>query len=190
MQTEDQVACDVHLIQKISDGDRAAFETFHNKYVNLVFSTVLKILNNTADTEDVTQNVMFMVWEKSPMFDASRGNPLTWLTTMARNKAIDKMRSIQRRSRLHEEVEAEIAIGDILNFVRPGDRIDASEHGDIIRSAVLKLNPEQRQVIEMSYFMGLTQLQIAEQTNTPLGTIKARIRRGILQLQKIVKNKF
>jgi len=187
---DDQVASDVLLIQKISSGDREAFETFHNKYVNLVFSTVLKILNNTADTEDVTQNVMFMVWEKSPMFDATRGNPLTWVSTMARNKAIDKMRSIQRRNRLHEEAEAEIAIDEFLNVARPGDSIEASEQGHIIRSAVLKLNPEQRQVIEMSYFMGLTQLQIAERTNTPLGTIKARIRRGILQLQKIVKNKF
>jgi RNA polymerase sigma-70 factor (ECF subfamily) len=186
VQTEEQVAEDVALIQQIGQGNRAAFEKFHRQYANLIFSTTFKVLNNQSDAEDVTQDVMFMLWEKSPMFDASRGKPLTWVTTMARNKAIDRLRSIQRRSRLHDEVECEAGREANVSFEQPADSMDSSEQGQIVRSAVMKLNREQRQVIEMSYFMGLTQQQISERINAPLGTVKARIRRGMLRLKKIV----
>lgn len=177
---------DIELMQRIGTGDRASFEEFYRRHIALVFSSAFKILNNSSDAEDVAQEVMFMVWEKSPMYDVSRGKPLNWAVTMTRNKAIDRLRSIQRRLRLNDDAEREIAPTPRLGNDRPSDHLDSGEKQQIVRSAVMKLNCEQRQVIEMSYFGGLTQLEISTRLNTPLGTIKARIRRGMLRLKKIV----
>jgi len=177
---------DIELMQRIGTGDRASFEEFYRRHIALVFSSAFKILNNSSDAEDVAQEVMFMVWEKSPMYDVSRGKPLNWAVTMTRNKAIDRLRSIQRRLRLNDDAEREIAPPPRLGNDRPSDHLDSGEKQQIVRSAVMKLNREQRQVIEMSYFGGLTQLEISTRLNTPLGTIKARIRRGMLRLKKIV----
>ena len=177
---------DVELMQRIGTGDRASFEEFYRRHIALVFSTAFKILNNSSDAEDVTQEVMFMVWEKSPMYEVSRGKPLNWAVTMTRNKAIDRLRSIQRRLRLNDDAEREIAPPPRLGKDRPSDHLDSGEKQQIVRSAVMKLNREQRQVIEMSYFGGLTQLEISTRLKTPLGTIKARIHRGMLRLKKIV----
>ena len=177
---------DIELIRRIGGGDRSSFEEFYRRHVALVFSTAFKILNNSSDAEDVTQEVMFMVWEKSPMYEPSRGKPLSWAVTMTRNKAIDRLRSIQRRLRLNDDAEREITPPPLHGNNRPTDHLDSGEKQQIVRSAVMKLNQVQRQVIEMAYFGGLTQLEISSRLNTPLGTIKARIRRGMLRLKKIV----
>jgi RNA polymerase sigma-70 factor (ECF subfamily) len=177
---------DVELIQRIGRGDSDSFAKFYKRHAPLIFSTAYKILNNPNDAEDVTQEVMFMIWEKSPMYEVSRGKPLNWAVTMTRNKAIDRLRSIQRRLRLNDDAEREMEPLTRLGHDRAIDRIESGEKQKIVRAAVMKLNSEQRQVIEMSYFGGLTQLEISSRLNTPLGTIKARIRRGMLRLKKIV----
>jgi RNA polymerase sigma-70 factor (ECF subfamily) len=176
---------DVELIKRIGVGDRIAFEEFHRRYVALIFSTAIKILNNQTEAEDVTQEVMFMIWEKSPMYEVTRGKPLNWAITMTRNKAIDRLRSIQRRSRLRDDVQREMP-PEILHSVRPEDEMTAGEKNQIVRSAVMKLNRDQREVIEMAYFGGMTQQEISTRLQTPIGTVKARIRRGMIRLKKIV----
>lgn len=186
MQSEEQVAEDIELIKKIGTGDRASFEEFYRRYAALIYSTAFRVLNHQTDAEDVMQDVMFMIWEKSPMFDSARGKPLTWAITMTRNKAIDRLRSIQRRMRLHDEVENEVAQATPSTYHAPADSIETTEQSQIIRSAVIKLNKEQRQVIEMSYFGGMTQQEISERIRSPIGTVKARIRRGMLRLKKLV----
>ncbi len=178
---------DVELIQRIGRGDRECFEEFYNRHAALVYSTAYKVLNNADDAQDVTQDVMFMVWEKSPMYEESRGKPLSWAITMTRNKAIDRLRSVQRRLRLKDDVEKEtLPLQSAGGDDRTADLLDAGEKQQIVRSAVMKLNREQREVIEMAYFGGLTQLEISQRLKTPLGTVKARIRRGMLRLRKIV----
>lgn len=184
-QVED-IAADVELIRRIGTGDRAAFEDFYKRYIGLVYSAAFRVLNNQGDAEDVAQDVMFMIWEKSPMFDPQRGKPITWALTMTRNKAIDRLRSVQRRCRLQDEVERETGAEEFIHDRRPADEIDALEKGHIVRTAVMKLNREQREVIELAYFGGLTQQEIAARLHEPLGTVKARIRRGMLRLKKIV----
>jgi RNA polymerase sigma-70 factor, ECF subfamily len=178
---------DIELIQRIGVGDRECFEEFYNRHSSLVYSTAYKVLNNADDAEDVTQDVMFMVWEKSPMYEEARGKPLSWAITMTRNKAIDRLRSVQRRLRLKDDVEKEtlpLQRGGLEE--RPADLLDAGETRQLVRSAVMKLNREQREVIEMAYFGGLTQQEISQRLKTPLGTVKARIRRGMLRLRKMV----
>jgi RNA polymerase sigma-70 factor (ECF subfamily) len=176
---------DVELIQRVGLGDRACFEEFYNRHSALIYSTAYKVLNNADDAEDVLQDVMFMVWEKSPMYEVSRGKPLNWAITMTRNKAIDRLRSVQRRLRLKEDAGREMQ-PLLPEGSRPESTLDLGEKSQIVRSAVMKLNREQREVIEMAYFGGLTQLEISQRLQTPLGTVKARIRRGMQRLRKIV----
>jgi len=177
---------DIDLIRRIGLADSSAFEELYQRYSGVVYSTAYRVLNSAADAEEVAQEVFFMIWEKSPMFDAARGKPITWVLTMTRNKSIDRLRSLQRRFRLQDEVEKETSTDDFIHERRPADEIDAMEKGQIVRSAVMKLNREQREVIEMAYFGGLTQQEIASRLHEPLGTVKARIRRGMFRLKKIV----
>lgn len=174
------------LIRRIGEGDRKAFEEFYDQFGGVVYSTAFKVLNDLRDAEDVAQEVFVMIWEKAKMYDPTRGKPLTWVVTMTRNKSIDKLRSLQRRFRLRDELEEEAASEDFTSDRAPIDEVESSERGKIIRSAVMKLSKEQRQVIEMAYFSGLTQNEIADHLREPLGTVKARIRRGMIKLRRIV----
>jgi RNA polymerase sigma-70 factor (ECF subfamily) len=105
---------------------------------------------------------------------------------MTRNKSIDRLRSLQRRYRLHDDVQNENASNDISASREPFEDLDSSEKGRILRTAVMKLSKEQREAIEMAYFSGLTQQEIAAKLREPLGTVKARIRRGMMRLKKII----
>ena len=174
------------LIRKIGMGDRASFEEFYARFSGLVYSTALKVLANEADAQDVAQDVLFMIWEKAPMYDPARGKPLTWAITMTRNKAIDRLRSHQRRNRLRDDVQRESDHDDFITTTEPLDMLESTERGELLRSAVMKLSREQREAIEMAYFRGLTQQEIASRLDEPLGTVKARIRRGMLRLKKIM----
>jgi RNA polymerase sigma-70 factor (ECF subfamily) len=176
---------DADLIRRIGMGDVVAFREFYKAHCGIVYSTAFRVLNNPQDAEDVLQETMFMVWEKSPMYEESRGKPATWAVAMARNKAIDKLRSIQRRTRLNEDAEAEIP-EQVHRDEIPNDLLSIAEDGNRVRTAVMKLNREQREVIEMAYFKGLTQQQISEKLHAPVSTVKARIRRGIIRLRKLV----
>jgi RNA polymerase sigma-70 factor (ECF subfamily) len=104
---------------------------------------------------------------------------------MARNKAIDRLRQLQRRTRLHDDAGREQP-DQWIERELPDDLMSLSEDGTRVRSAVMKLNREQREVIEMAYFKGLTQQQISEKLHAPVSTVKARIRRGIIRLRKLV----
>jgi RNA polymerase sigma-70 factor (ECF subfamily) len=175
---------DIDLIQRMGTGDMEAFAAFHRRHAGIIYSTAHRVLNNESEAEDVAQEVLFMLWEKSPMYDISRGKPVTWLVTMTRNKAIDRLRSLQRRSRLQDEVKLENP--ESTDTRTPAQSLRASEKNDLVRQAVMKLNPEQREVIEMLYFSGLSQQEICDRLDKPLSTVKARIHRGMVRLRKIV----
>lgn len=175
---------DVELIQRIGTGDAEAFAIFHRRHIGIVYSTAHRVLNNDTDAEDVAQEVMFMLWEKSPMYDISRGKPVTWAVTMTRNKAIDRLRSLQRRNRLQDQVRLENP--ESTDDRTPAQSMRSNEKNQLVRTAVMKLNPDQREVIEMLYFSGLSQQEISDRIHKPLSTVKARIHRGMVRLRKIV----
>jgi RNA polymerase sigma-70 factor (ECF subfamily) len=177
---------EVELIRKIGQGDRASFAEFYEKFGGVIYSTAMRVLNDPRDAEDVAQEVFVMIWEKANMYDPTRGKPLTWAVTMTRNKSIDRLRSLQRRFRLRDELENEAAAADVTTDRVPLDDVETQERGQILRSAVMKLSKEQREVIEMAYFSGLTQNEIADRLHEPLGTVKARIRRGMIKLRRLV----
>lgn len=184
-QTTETPTTDLSLLDRIAAGDRASFDQFVTRMERLVFSTVYKVLNDRQDTEDVCQEVFFQVWQKAGLYNAQRGKPTTWVATLARNRAIDKIRHKQRQSRLLDSYSDKMQPRDF-DDVDSSDLLDAKECGAEVRSAVMQLSKEQRQAIEMAYFKGLTQSEIAGRLNQPLGTVKARIRRGMVKLRERV----
>lgn len=180
----------VDLIRRIGAGDHGGFSEFYDRFSGLIYSTALRVLSDPDDAADVAQEVFFMLWEKAPMYDPSRGKPVTWVITMTRNKAIDRLRSQMRRSRLMDEAR-EDSEKEERSAERPSlERMEMSDENQLLRTAVMKLSQEQREAIEMAYFNGLTQREIAVRLQEPLGTVKARIRRGIVKLRKLIGVEF
>ena len=173
---------DGELLRRIGAGDRDAFAEFYDRYSTLMFSVACKILNNSNEAEDVLQETCVQIWEKAERFDPKLGKASSWAATLARNKAIDRIRASQRRSRLAEEAGAELAITNEVADTA-NEAIHGHDKAKLIQSAIGELPAEQRHAIELAYFSGLTQHEISEKLKEPLGTIKARIRRGLLKLR-------
>lgn len=187
LEQERQIKEDIQLIQRIAERDSAAFQTFYQKYSGLIFAAISNVLNDHHDTEDVMQEVLVQLWNKAHLYEPRKGKPLTWLTTMARNRAIDRIRSKQRRSRLNDDFENENKKLQ-LEFEESGlELLEEKERDTLVKNAVSKLNEDQREAIYLAYFNGLTQAEVAERLNEPLGAIKARIRRGVNRLEALVK---
>ena len=180
---------DMKLMERIAHKDAAAFNQFYRRYGGLLFSTISKVLNDHHDAEDIMQEVMVQLWQKAHLYEPRKGKPLTWLTTMAKNRAIDRIRSKQRRSRLSEEFTAEHHVTQP-EFDESGhDILQTKERDTNLRQAVTKLTRDQQQAIKLTYFDGLTQAEVAERLHEPLGTIKARIRRGVTRLEDLMRSK-
>jgi RNA polymerase sigma-70 factor (ECF subfamily) len=173
---------DVELLRQIASGDRPAFAEFYDRYSTLMYSVAFKILNDAGEAEDVLQEAFLQIWEKAGKFDPKLGKASSWAAVLARNKAVDKIRASQRRSRLADEAGTAHAIAEE-TAATVNDSLHGHEQAKLIQSAIVGLPGEQRQAIELAYFSGLTQDEISKKLNTPLGTIKARIRRGLLKLR-------
>jgi len=182
-----QVEIDIALLQRIAERDAVSFQTFYRKYSGLMFATISNVLNDHHDAEDVMQEVLVQVWNKAHLYEPRKGKPLTWLTTMARNRAIDRIRSKQRRSRLNDDFEVENKNVQPEFDVSGRETLEDKERDNIVQRAVSKLNPDQREAIHLAYFSGLTQAEVAERLREPLGTVKARIRRGVNRLETLIK---
>ena len=178
---------DMKLMERIAHKDAAAFQLFYRKYGGLLFSTISKVLNDHHDTEDIMQEVLVQLWQKAHLYEARKGKPLTWLTTLAKNRAIDRIRSKQRRARLNEDFGSEHKVTQP-EFDESGQEIlQLKERDGLLRTAVTRLTPDQQEAIKLTYFNGMTQAEVAEKLHEPLGTIKARIRRGVTRLEDLMK---
>ena len=185
-----ELANEVLLLQKIAQGDKRAFAEFYDHFSGVLFSAALRVLNNREATEDVIQDVFIQIWEKAPLYDATRGKPLTWAMTLTRNKSIDRLRSLQRRARLHDDAGKEAQTTEQFDGHSALDDVENTERGAIVRAAVEKLTKEQRQALEMAFFGSLTHTEIAERLGEPVGTIKARIRRGMMKLRDVLESRL
>jgi RNA polymerase sigma-70 factor (ECF subfamily) len=139
-------------------------------------------LNDQSEAEDVLQETFLQIWEKAGNFDPKLGKASSWAAILTRNKAIDRIRASQRRSRLAETAGVEFAVVAEVNDTA-NEAIHGHDKAKIIQSAIVELPMEQRRAIELAYFSGLTQQEISKKLAEPLGTIKARIRRGLLKLR-------
>jgi RNA polymerase sigma-70 factor (ECF subfamily) len=174
---------DAQVIVRIRSGDRAAFLEFYDRYAPLLLSVAARVLGDRREAEDVLQDVCTQIWQKSSGYDPALGSLSSWAVTLTRNKAIDRIRASTRRRRLMEE----IAIAAEMPDAAPpsaNEVLHGRERAQQIRSALTQLSADQRQVIELAFFAGLSQSEIAARLEQPLGTIKARIRRGMLRLRQ------
>jgi RNA polymerase sigma-70 factor (ECF subfamily) len=181
-----ELAAEIELLKRIGAGDRHSFEQLYERFSGVLFSTAYRVLNNQEAAEDVLQDVFVQIWDKAPLYDPLRGKPLTWAVTLTRNKSIDRLRSTQRRNRLQDDVEKESQTFEQFDDKSSVDAVDAMEKGAMVRGAIKKLSKDQREAIELAFFSGLTQTEIAERLGEPLGTIKARIRRGMMKLREVI----
>lgn len=188
--TAQQLDAEIELLRRVAKGDRSAFEELYDRFSGVLFSTAYRVLNNQEATEDVTQDVFIQIWEKAPLYNPALGKPMTWAITLTRNKAIDRLRSMQRRGRLQDEMQREAETFEQFDERSSFDAASGVETGKLVRDAVQKLSKDQREAIELAFFSSLTQTEIAERLNEPLGTVKARIRRGMLRLKEILSSKL
>ena len=171
---------DREAIARAGAGDAAALEVLYDRYSTLVYSLALRILRNTGDAEDVTQEVFAQLWRQASRFDPQRGAVGAWLSVIARSRALDRLRR-QGGGRVTTGAEELDAIPDPAPSV---ELITASaEQVSAARDALASLPAEQRTALELAYYEGLTQAEIAERTSTPLGTVKTRIRTGLQRIR-------
>jgi RNA polymerase sigma-70 factor (ECF subfamily) len=182
----DDRAVELDLLARVAKRERAAFEQLYDRYANILYATAMKFLKEDADAQDVVQDVFIQIWDKAKLYDPAKGKPLTWALTLTRNRSIDRIRAIQRRTRLRDDFEKETVADESAGIREALSGVDASEKSQILRDAVGRLSPEQRKVIELAFFGGFTQSEIADRLGEPLGTVKARARRGLMKLKEIL----
>jgi len=187
--TDDDRGVELALLARIAKRERAAFEELYTRYANILYATAMKFLKEDADAQDVVQDVFIQIWDKAKLYDPAKGKPLTWALTLTRNRSIDRIRAIQRRTRLRDDFEKETVPDESAGVREALTGVDAREKNRILQDAVGRLSAEQRKVIELAFFQGLTQSEIAEQLGEPLGTVKARARRGLMKLKEILGEK-
>jgi RNA polymerase sigma-70 factor (ECF subfamily) len=185
----DDRSVELDLLTRITKRERAAFEELYIRYSNILYATAMKFLKEDADAQDVVQDVFIQIWDKAKLYDPAKGKPLTWALTMTRNRSIDRIRAIQRRTRLRDDFEKETVADESAGIREALSGVDASERTQILREAVARLSPEQRKVIDLAFFGGLTQSEIADRLGEPLGTVKARARRGLMKLKELLGEK-
>lgn len=175
------------LLRLVAGGDEAAFARLYDLFSRPLFSLATGILRDVTAAEEVVQEVFVHIWERADLFDARCGKPLTWAVVLTRNKAIDRLRALQRRQRLAQALE-EAGETSLHHDPHSASRqLAARESIDAMRQALTELAVEQRQAVELAFLGGLTQTEIAAQLGLPLGTVKARIRRGMLQLRALLE---
>ena len=167
---------DLALLQQIQQGDQEAMGAFYDRYSKMVYSVALRVLNDASEAEDVMQEVLVQVWRNPGAFVAGRGSLGGWLVVVARNRAVDKL----RRRKVSDPIEL-FALPSSTNLAKESERAILMEK---IRAAMTALPAEQRAALELAYFEGLSHSEIAEKTSEPLGTIKTRIRLGLIALRK------
>ena len=182
MEPEATSEADIILLHAIAHGDEAALASLYDRYRLILFGLLVRILNSRQEAEDILQEVFIQVWRRAADFDERRGKPFTWLVTLARSRAIDRLRQLSARERLAVASAQEA----------PPEASDASleayrsEQKEIVAGALAQLPEEQRHSLLLAYFEGLTQSEIATRLGTPLGTVKTRMRTGMIKLRDLL----
>jgi len=182
-----ELQSEIELLRQVGRGDRRSFEQLYERFSGVLFSIAYRMLNSQEAAEDVLQDVFVQIWKKAPLFDPTRGRPMTWAVTLTRNKAIDLIRSAQRRSGLHDTMLREKRALRYFDDRSSFDAVASDEMSKLVRAAIEKLSKEQRVAIELAFVASMTQAEIAEYLDQPLGTIKARIRLGMLALREMIE---
>lgn len=168
------------LLLATAGGDRGAFENLYGRTSAKLFGICLRILSERTQAEEALQDVYLAIWHKAGLYDGERASPITWLAMIARNKAIDHLRS-HKADRLSQPIDLAAELPD--DGASVSDLADAHAESRRLRACFDELSGEQRGVIHTAFFEGCTYEEIAARSDTPLGTVKSWIRRGLLKLK-------
>jgi len=170
------ISPDLAVVTAVKSGDQGAMAELYDRYSSVVYAVALRVLGDTMAAEDVLQEVFLQLWRNPSAFDAARGSLGAWLAVIARNRAIDALR----------KRKPETDIEDLVVSVAPdlASEVDRSRAAEKVRGVLGSMPSAQRSALEMVYFQGLSHSEIADKTGEPLGTIKTRIRAGLMMLRK------
>jgi RNA polymerase sigma-70 factor (ECF subfamily) len=173
---------DAALVRAMADGDDRALGALYDRWQGIVHGVVARILRQPNDIEDIVEETFWQAWRQASRFDPARGAVQTWLLTIARSRALDRARAIRRRRESPiEGDDGEVVVQQVAPD-DPGLDAEAAERRRVVTAALAQLPAEQREVLELGYYGGLSQSEIAERTGQPLGTVKTRMR---LAMQKL-----
>ncbi len=183
---------DLRLMKRIIGRDQRAFAELYDRYTSVIYTMVLRMVKSTAEAEDLVQEIFVQIWKKAHLFAESKGSVYTWVMTMARRKAIDKVRSqdyVNRGDSVDDD-ERPLDIPDAAFEANPLIATVSREYEELMRSSLVAISADQRSIIELSYYDGYTQAQIAERLQLPLGTVKTRMRQGLIKLRDSLKGRL
>jgi RNA polymerase sigma-70 factor (ECF subfamily) len=173
------------LIGRVAEGDQSALTTLYDATSRLVFGLILRVVVDRSTAEEVLLDVYTQVWRQASTYDTKRGAPLAWLMTIARTRSIDRLRSGKHE---HQNRESLDAIGEITSSsASPEADSVTAERRQLLRAALDTLSAEQREVIELAYYAGLSHSEIALKLGQPLGTVKTRTRLGMMKLRDMLR---
>ncbi len=174
---------DLALLERVQAGDEQALAEMYDRFTPMLYPVALRILRRAADAEDAVQDVWMQVWRRSASYDPKRGAVAAWLLTVVRTRALDRYRSLASRTRAEGRVDPH---DQVTPPVDPTASAVSGQIGARVRDALAQLEPQQRQVLEIAYFEGLSQTEIAERIKAPLGTVKSWTRQGLMRLRDLV----
>jgi len=171
---------------RVAAGDVAALRALYDEHAARAIAIAMRILRNVEEAEDVVQDTFLEVWRRSAQFDDARGTAIAWIVTIARSRAIDRLRATQTAGRALDGV---VANEDVMRTALPSpvDRMEERREGTRVATALAALPAPQRETIELAYFEGLSQSEIAAKTGTPLGTVKMRVKLAMSKLAGLLK---
>lgn len=175
----DSPSIDVRLLERIAAKDAVAVSDLYDRHSRLLYGLILRILRDRSEAEEVLQEVFVSVWTRAETYNLALGSPIAWLVRIARNRAIDRLRANSTRERVAGQACADIEAAE-----DPETNAVFHERQRAVTQALDALPVEQRELIEQAYFLGLTQAELAERHSLPLGTVKTRIRSGMMLLRQ------
>lgn len=178
------------LLAAMARGDKAALGRLYDQLAKPLYSLAFRVLNDASEAQDVVQDVFLQMWHKAATYDTTRGSVFGWAATLTRNRAIDRVRMRKRRTALLATSAPDLQPAAVGGEGDSADSLWLREKAGAVRAALGSLSSDQKQAVELAFFGGLTQQEIAAKLNEPLGTIKARIRRGLLKLRETLPTRL
>ncbi|MEZ4808632.1 MAG: sigma-70 family RNA polymerase sigma factor [Flavobacteriales bacterium] len=175
-------ATDVPLLRAVQQGDQSALAALYDAYSGALYGVILRVLRKEDMAQEVLQDTFVKIWRSAAAYDPSKGRPFTWMLNIARNTAIDMLRSALVRN-----ADAIRSLDDRVYHLGHDDVRDAMDGADV-RDVLARLRPEHRQLIDLAYYQGYSQQEIANNTGLPLGTVKSRTRSALLELRSFLKD--
>jgi len=176
---------EVDLLARIARRDQQALSELYDRYHRILFKIIVTIVKQTEEAEDVLQEVFTLIWNKAESFDKSKGSAYTWISTLGRNKALDRLRSRSHKQSKQTDYDPDFSILDQTesDIQTPLENTILGERSKLVHLALKEIPIDQQEVIRIAYFEGYSQSEIADRLKLPLGTVKTRMRQGMIKLE-------